>query len=474
MGDDAAALRRPIDELVGGRDVIVTAPVVRGTAPIVGALRDHGAGRILVLATSEGTGDRPDDVTGVVIDAAVGSMTEELLAIEQIADLLGAEHHAVLDAWDPDRAALVVANPFTVGTDLGGRPIRGARHPEWAAVEDKATVDELLEAAAVPVPPHEVVAPEDASAAARRLDRGDGVVVAAGGRNGGSEGVRWVAPDDAIAAADEVVSAFTDPRGDGVGRVRVAPFVEGTPCSIGAMVTADGVAVLRPVENIVLRSRRSLVYSGLSTLYDPPAPVRDAMVAAARRVGEQLRRRVGYRGAFSIDGIVGARGWVATEVNARMSGGFGTLPVPLRGDLPHIAFVQVAVVEGLADEALTAAVIEEACRGAAETTRTLRVARVLPAVPDGGPQVAEVVVDGHVARLAAHGEAPHGRLLVGEAASGGVVLARITTDDAPLPIGPPAAPLAASLLALADDLWATGTGGLVSPGAPTDRPVEQG
>jgi hypothetical protein len=469
MGDAATRLRGPIDALVGGRDVILTAPVVRGTGPIVGAVRAHGAERVLVLATSEGTGERPDDVTGVVVDAEVATMTEELLALEAITERLTPAHHAALDAWDPERRALVLANPFTVGDDLGGRRIVGARRPAWAAVEDKVTVDALLVAADVPAPAHEVVGPDEAGAAARRLDGGDGVVVAAGGRNGGAEGVRWVSAAEAIAAAHEVAGAFTGARGDGVGRVRVASFVEGIPCSIGAVITADGVATVRPVENVVLRRGRELRYSGLSSLFDPPPSVREAMEAAARRVGEELRRRVGYRGAFSIDGIVGADGWVATEVNARLSGGFSTLPVPLRTDLPHIALVQIALVEGLADEVLTATAIEEAYGAAAESTRTLRLARVLPEVPAGGPAEAAVVVEGHTARRAADGEAAHGALLVGDAASGGVVLARLTTAEAPLPVGPAAAPLATSLLDLADDLWGTGTRGLVPPGS--ERPL---
>lgn len=464
MGEtDVTTLRGRIDELVGGRDVILTAPAVRGVQPIVGAVRAHGARRVMVVATSEGTGERPDDVTGVVVDAAVGTMTEEVGALERLGTLLTPEHHAAIDAWDPERAALVVASPFTVGDALGGRPIRGARRPEWAAVEDKATVDELLAAADVPAPPHEVVAPEGATAAARRLDRGGGVVVAAGGRNGGSEGVRWVAPDDAAAAAHEVTTAFARPHGDGVGRVRVAPFVEGVPCSIGAIVTGDGVAVLRPIENVVLRRGRRFVYSGLSSLHDPPAPVRAAMDAAARRVGEELRRRVDYRGGFSIDGIVGADGWVATEVNARMSGGFYTLLVPPDGDLPHVALTQLAVIEAVADDVVTAAAVEATYGTAAEATRTLRLARVLPRVPDGGPTSAPIVVEGHAARVAAPDEEPHGELLVGEAATGGVVLARLSTPTAPLPVGPPAAPLAARLLDLADELWGTGTGGLAVP-----------
>jgi hypothetical protein len=50
--------------------------------------------------------------------------------------------------------------------------------------------------------------------------------------------------------------------------------------------------------------------------------------------------------------------------------------------------------------------------------------------------------------------------MIGEAATGGVVLCRITTADADLERGPSSAPLAAALLDRADEMWGTGTAGL--------------
>lgn len=448
-------LTAAIDDVVDGRDVVLLTPVARGIAPWVDAVRAHGGRRVLVVAAGEGTGDEVPDIETVVLGITAGGMSEEVLALEAFTDHVGPAHHAAVDAWDPERRALVMANPFTVADALGGRPVVGGRRAEWAALEDKGTVDVLLTAADVPVPPSEVVDPADAAAAARRIDAGDGVVLAVGGRNGGAEGVRWVDPDQADAVADELVTAISGARGDGVGKVRVARFVEGVPCSIGAAVTTDGVAVLRPIENVVLRRGRELVYAGLASTYDPPATVRSAMEAAARRMGEELRRRVGYRGCFSIDGIVGADGWLATEVNTRQSGGFNALPVD--GRVPHVGLLQVAVAAG-AD--VSAAAIESAYGPVAEATRTLRVARVVPSLPPGGPDRLGVVVSGATARPAEDGEEPDGLVLIGEAASGGCVLARLTTDEAPLLVGPPSAPLAASLLALAADRWGTPTEGL--------------
>jgi hypothetical protein len=464
---DEGTLRERVDGLLGGRDVIVTSFAVRGTVALVEGLRGHGAGRVLVLAAGEGTGPRPEGVEAVVVPTPVRSMTEEVLALESLVDRMGPEHHAALDAWDPDRTALVLGNAITTGAAIGGRPVVGHRRPAWADLEDKGTVDELLAGACVPAPDHEVVLPDEVAAAAARLDRGEGVVLAAGGRNGGGDGVRRVAVEEAEATARHLVGAFAGARGPGLGRVRVATFVEGTPCSIGALVTADGVAVLRPVENITLRQGRRFAYSGLATTYDPPPPVGRAMEAAARRVGETLRRRVGYRGGFAIDGIVTASpggGWLATEVNTRFSGGFATHPSTRAETVaPDLHLVHVALVEGLAYDVLTAATVEAVYRPPAEAVRCVRVARVLPAVPVAGPATVDVVVEGRTVRVAEPGEVAHGSLMVGEAAMGGVVLARLTDADRPLDRGASAAPVAVALLDLADELWGTGTAGLTPP-----------
>lgn len=179
-------------------------------------------------------------------------------------------------------------------------------------------------------------------------------------------------------------------------------------------------------------------------------------------MGEELRRRADLRGGFAIDGIVTPDGWVATEVNTRLSGGFNA-HVPAGGE-PVLPLVQAALVARVDDATITAAALEAAYRPATDAVRSVRVARVIDAVPAGGPASVEVVVDGREARLADGDEPSHGRLMVGEAPSGGVVLARLTDVDRPLLPGPPAAPLAVSLLDLADELWGTGTSGLAPPG----------
>ena len=89
-------------------------------------------------------------------------------------------------------------------------------------------------------------------------------------------------------------------------------------------VTDDGIAVFRPVELMTLRGARAprLRFAGAGTIWDPPTsrPRRDPR-RRAPRVGARLRDRVGFRGAYTVDGILSADGWVANECNPRFGAG---------------------------------------------------------------------------------------------------------------------------------------------------------
>src|SRR5688500_774017 len=116
------------------------------------------------------------------------------------------------------------------------------------------------------------------------------------------------------------------------------PFLEGIPCSIHGIVFADHVAAIRPVEMITLRRPPdhpdgAFFYTGCSTYFDPPLATRVAMREIARATGALLRTEVDFRGAFTVDGVATARGFIPTELNPRSGAG---LNVMLRGlpDLP--------------------------------------------------------------------------------------------------------------------------------------------
>ena len=157
------------------------------------------------------------------------------------------------------------------------------------------------------------------TASAAEVDLGAGTVWsgdAKEGFNGGGHAVRWIRDGDDGRDATAFFAEHCD-------RVRVAPFVDGLSCSVHGFVTDDGVAVLRPVELVNLRRPTGdrLQYAGCATFWDPPDADRDTMRAAAHRLGEHLRELVAYRGSFTLDGIIGVDGFVATECNPRPGAG---------------------------------------------------------------------------------------------------------------------------------------------------------
>lgn len=241
-----------------------------------------------------------------------------------------------LDRYDPDGRALVLVAPFLATARVGDRMVYGARRPEWVALEDKARDHLLLDAAGVAHPDFLLAPPERdvLTGAAARLDRGGGTVWAGDARegvNGAGEYVRWIRE----AHVDDTHEAVTFLRAH-CDRVRIAPFVEGLPCSIHGLVTDDGVAVFRPVELVMLRPSAGarFRYAGAGTFWDPAPVDGEAMRGAPRRVGNVLRERVGLRGMFGIDGILGEDGFVATELNPRFAAGLGYVTAAL----PELAF----------------------------------------------------------------------------------------------------------------------------------------
>lgn len=459
-GIDVAALTdRLAAALVRDRPVVVWCGFLAGATALLSQLEAYGAHRPLVVAGSIGTGPLPPpgSCEVLVLDLPpVSTVSEQVRRESRLVGTPPPEALAAVEAYDPQNHAVVLAGPFTIARHVGGRPVLDGRLPAWEAMEDKTLADELCDAAGVPRPPSAVVPAEETGlrAAAAGLDDGDGTVWAGDasvGMNGGADLVRRVGPGVDAAA----VAAFLAGH---CRRVRVAPFVEGIPCSIHGLVTPDGVAVLRPVELMILRGPAAdrFTYGGAATWWDPPESDREVMRSYARATGAELAARVGFRGGFSLDGVLGPDGFVATEINTRFTGGLALLARTLP-DLP-VALVQAALVSGV-DLGVDAAALEATLLPATDARRSGGANAVSTAVHPGSTVSVGVVADaGPRLRVAGDGEAPRATIELGPSSPGGLV--RLAPEDGLVPAGRSVAPYAVGALALADDLWGTGFGPL--------------
>lgn len=119
------------------------------------------------------------------------------------------------------------------------------------------------------------------------------------------------------------------------------PFLEGIPCSIHGIVFPETVTAFRPVELVTLRrpGPDRLLYAGTATFWDPADRDREVMRKVARRVGECLRNRVGFRGLFTVDGVMSEEGFLPTELNPRAGAGLQGMTTAI----PELPFALLAI-----------------------------------------------------------------------------------------------------------------------------------
>jgi hypothetical protein len=449
--------------VVEGRRVILAGGPVASFTPTADLVHRLGAEAVLIVGT-DGVGvgplPAPAIASWVAVDTPPGSMNERIRASLRALHEPAAELRAAIERFDPSAGALVVGSFLNEAPALLGRPFLTHRRPEWLALEDKTTVDQLWDAVGVARAPSAVVPLERAALqrAAAALDAGSGTVWAAdctNGWHGGGEGLRWVRH---AADIDEALGSLIGRT----RRVRVMPLLEGVPCSIHGIVYPDHVIAVRPVEQITLRrvSPPTFVYAGCATFYDPPAAVRSSVRSMARQVGAHLRSSVGYRGAFSIDGVVGPDGFHPTELNPRWGAGLNAL---LRGvpDLPLMLLVDVLAGGRTVPYDPTA--LEQTLVAAADADRAGGTWRPVPGlVPATEPRpVAGGAAGWH---WPAAGESPTGEVVAGPSPGGGFVRLHAAPDRTPL--GPSFAPAAAAFWAFADRELGACLGPLVPAVAP--------
>ena len=452
---DAAYYRELLRGAFEGRRLLLLGGAVDALAALGRDLVSLGAERPFLLGTHPPAGDAPDGAARHVLDASAPDLVHSMWRFEARLACLPGAARAALDAWDPERRAralgLIVMSDVR---EVAGRRRYARRLPRWLELEDKTRSPAFFDAVGVRRGAQAIVRaePDVLRAAAARLDRGAGTVWAGDatpGVHGGAVFVRWVRGAGTAAEATAFFARHCE-------RVRVMPFVEGVPCSIHGIVFGDGVAVFRPIEMLTLRRPDDgrFAYASSASYWDPPPAERERMRALARRVGEGLRAHVAYRGAFTLDGVLGESGFVPTELNPRIGAAFRHLCGRLR-ELPLYPLA-LAAQEGedldYCPEGLERVVLDAADAARSGGARMM-VSRSWP-----DPVSLDVVACADGYRAARGGESPDGVLRVGSSPAGGSVVFEPTPEA--VPVGPSFAGRAAGALALADAELGAGIGPL--------------
>jgi hypothetical protein len=451
--DLAAHYRGLFDPFLASHKWLICADAAVMATPFLRRLADLGAPRPLVLAGQIGTGETPDPGLGelLVLDTRGDTIMGGLRAFERAIRDLPDTAIAAINRWDPKCEALVLASSLDTELEIEGRPTYGGRPEAWAKLEDKTTVDALWDDAGVTRAPSVVVPAERdiLLEAAHRNEEGAGSVWVADNRegwHGGAEYLRHVTDDRSAMAAVEFMVARA-------GAVRIMPFIEGIPCSIHGIVFPDRTLAFRPVEQLIYRipGTGRFQYAGVATWWDPAPDDREYMRRVARRVGDHLRDRVGYRGAFTVDGVMSSEGFRPTELNARLAIG---LLAQARGSdpdhaLPLGSLNRALIVEEPLDyrpDELEGLIIH-----IADTHRQLRGLLVLHTEVRETETVGCCIEDGRVVEGA--GNDHHGDLRLGPSALGGLMMFSVEPGHAVA--GPSAAPTAASAFRLGSHRWGT-------------------
>ena len=441
-----------------GRRWILASEAVAATTKRAEMLARFGAEDILCVGMVRGLGEEPRErgfrqhVTG---GPDVSCMQASIRAADRIFAEPTPELRAIVDEFDPDGSALVIAAPYASAESCFGRPVFGAREASWRALEDKVAIGRVFEEAGVRVAPYRIVPArrEALLAAAREVDLGDGTVWAGDARegfHGGAELTKWVRREKDVDDAMQVLGASCD-------RVRVMPFLEGIPCSIHGWVFPDHLAAFRPCEMVVLRGERppAFRFMGIATAWDPSADDRHEMRAIARRLAGHLRDRYGYRGGFSVDGVMTKDGFLPTEINPRCGGAMPSLltgVTDLSVELLHFATIDRLPFDWRGRD------FEEQAVAHADANRSAGVMYLACRSPDGETPIA-LVRDPHW-RLASgsDGALPQSKGHFGRAAFGGML--RVGLHPAHYETGCSVAPIVAELNDFLDREFGLGVGPL--------------
>ncbi|MFT7521586.1 MAG: hypothetical protein ACI9MC_003737 [Kiritimatiellia bacterium] len=309
----------------GGHPWLIATDVLVSGGRLAQRLAAVGAERCFIVASYRGTGPEPDPELAAwhLLGLPKVGMMAAIHASQSALQSLPDEAVRAVHAFDTEERMRVLGAIFSNGLSVAGRPFFGARRANWQALEDKVVIDDVWDAAGVARVPSRVVGVDGERlwAAHLAMDEGSGTVWAGDmreGFHGGAHLTFWVRHKASMEHALACLLLACD-------TARVMPFMDGLPCSMHGLVMPDLVITTRPAELLTMRSARGngFVYARAASTWRPDASVLDDLRAMTVQVGEHLRGSVGYRGAFTIDGVMTASGFRPTELNPRVGAAMG-------------------------------------------------------------------------------------------------------------------------------------------------------
>ena len=182
-----------------------------------------------------------------------------------------------------------------------------------SALEHKPWVETEISRRGIPRVEWRYIADEEQLSATSMFH--DGPLMVRRSRTSGGEGLTYVStPEELLAQWPKVDEAFAS----------IAPYIEGTPVNVGAVVWADGVTLhhaslqLIGVQHLVTR-RFGYCGNDFGAARELPADVLDEIQTATLSIGGWLRSH-GFRGAFGVDFLVHDGHALFLEVNPRFQG----------------------------------------------------------------------------------------------------------------------------------------------------------
>ena len=445
-----AYYRELIGSFVRGRRWIVGQGVLVGATRLGVELIDLGAEAVLAIGSNRGTGDllQHPQLSTHVLNLTSTDMMSGIRGTNAALQDLPPQARAAVEAFDPRQEAHALGTIELTGSDIAGRPALGARCEAWQAMEDKMVVDALWQRAGIPHAPSALV-PVTLDAlrtAAAQLDQGMGTVWAGDnkeGWHGGATMLRWVRNKEDAISAQDFLAQHCD-------RARVMPFLDGIPCSIHALVSSSAVSPIRPCEMLVYRRPETskLYYCGVDINWIPSPAQSTQMFESVRRVGEQIRDEVDYRGSFSLDGVCNQDGFFPTEINPRFGGGMGRMSSSMP-DLPLI-LLHLALADGV-DLDYRPAELAELIASEAHANPLIKAMARFDGAHDVAPAEAWIVRSDGSWTLTEDEDAAEGTISVGPSSFGSVLLADMKAGL--IPHGVSAAPLIAEVLTMAAAHW---------------------